>query len=499
MRVTPASSVSSRAILVVDQVKDWADMDLPLPLVAAREYLRDPAWQQQRGLRVVNLCRSWRYQSTGYYVSLLAVSRRHVPIPSLDTVLRMRSRSMLRDLSEELVQLIQTSLKRIRHNEYDLSIYFGRNLAASQDKLAWRLFNEFQAPLLRAHFQREPDQKTWRLSSVRAIPLREVPEEHRPFLGEAIKEYFSRPRYHRRSKPLPNHLAILVDEEERLAPSNSMALGRMERAFRRAGFEVERIGRHSLGRLAEFDALFVRTTTAVNHYTFRFAQRAEQLGLAVIDDSASILRCTNKVFLAEALELARVPQPRTMIVDRQDVNTVPDLLGLPCVLKYPDSAFSQGVKLCKNRESFEIHSQGILAESDLMLAQEFLPTEFDWRIGVLQGKPLYACRYHMADGHWQIVKTLSKGVYDYGKVEPVPLEEVPALVIRHAVRATKLIGHGLYGVDLKVIGKRVVVVEVNDNPNLDGGFEDAILGKELYDKIAQYFVDEVEAIRKAKV
>ncbi|MDP2768542.1 MAG: RimK-like ATPgrasp N-terminal domain-containing protein, partial [Giesbergeria sp.] len=76
--MTIASSPGLRAILVVDQVADWAGMELPLPLIAAREYLRDPAWQQQRGLRVVNLCRSWRYQSTGYYVSLLAVSRRHI-------------------------------------------------------------------------------------------------------------------------------------------------------------------------------------------------------------------------------------------------------------------------------------------------------------------------------------------------------------------------------------------------------------------------------------
>lgn len=489
---------SSRAILVVDQVKDWADLDLPLPLVPAREYLRDPAWQLQRGLRVVNLCRSWRYQSAGYYVSLLAVSRRHIPLPSLDTVLRMRSRSMLRDLSEDLDELIQSSLKRIRKEEYDLSIYFGRNLAAGQNKLARRLFNEVPAPLLRAHFQRETDQKTWRLSSVRAIPLREVPDEHRPFLGEAIQEYFSKPRYQRRSKPLPNHLAILVDEEEKLAPSDEPAQVHMEQAFRRAGFETERIGRHSFGRLAEFDALFLRTTTAVNHYTFRFSQRAEQLGLAVIDDSASILRCTNKVFLAEALELARIPQPRTMIVDRQDVNTVPDKLGLPCVLKYPDSAFSQGVKLCRDHESYELHSQAILAESDLLLAQEFLPTDFDWRIGVLNGKPLYACRYHMAQGHWQIVKTEGKGQYRYGNIDPVPLDEVPPLVVRHAVRATKLIGRGLYGVDLKAIGKRVVVVEVNDNPNLDDGLEDAILGKELYDQLAQHFADAVAALRKAK-
>ena len=40
--------------------------------------------------------------------------------------------------------------------------------------------------------------------------------------------------------------------------------------------------------------------------------------------------------------------------------------------------------------------------SSVLLAQEFIPTEFDWRIGLLDGEPLFACKYYMAKGHWQI-------------------------------------------------------------------------------------------------
>ena len=36
-----------------------------------------------------------------------------------------------------------------------------------------------------------------------------------------------------------------------------------------------------------------------------------------------------------------------------------------------------------------------------------MPTDFDWRIGVLEGKALYACRYFMARKHWQILKRTS--------------------------------------------------------------------------------------------
>ena len=48
------------------------------------------------------------------------------------------------------------------------------------------------------------------------------------------------------------------------------------------------------------------------------------------------------------------------------------------------------------------------------------------------------------------------------------------------MRATKLIGDGLYGVDLKQIGNQVYLIEINDNPNIDAGYEDRLMGDDLY-------------------
>jgi len=133
----------------------------------------------------------------------------------------------------------------------------------------------------------------------------------------------------------------------------------------------------------------------------------------------------------------------------------------------------------------------MLQESDLIVAQEFLPTDYDWRIGVLEGRPLFACRYHMARRHWQIVRR-SGARSEFGRVDCVPIEEVPRRVVTHAVRAARLIGRGLYGVDVKQAGRRVCVIEVNDNPNMDAGVEDAILGRALYDEVMQYLLRSVE-------
>nr|MBF3181566.1 RimK family alpha-L-glutamate ligase [Pseudomonas aeruginosa] len=54
------------------------------------------------------------------------------------------------------------------------------------------------------------------------------------------------------------------------------------------------------------------------------------------------------------------------------------------------------------------------------------------------------------------------------------------------------IGDGLYGVDLKQAGDKVLVIEVNDNPNIDAGIEDGQLGDELYRRILQAFVQRLE-------
>jgi glutathione synthase/RimK-type ligase-like ATP-grasp enzyme len=92
----------------------------------------------------------------------------------------------------------------------------------------------------------------------------------------------------------------------------------------------------------------------------------------------------------------------------------------------------------------------------------------------------------MARGHWQIVSR--KGRTDrYGRVEAVPMEEAPPGLIHTAVRAAALFGDGLFGVDAKVVDGRIMVVEVNGNPNLDAGYEDALLKDTIYDEIAAWF------------
>ena len=61
-----------------------------------------------------------------------------------------------------------------------------------------------------------------------------------------------------------------------------------------------------------------------------------------------------------------------------------------------------------------------------------------------------------------------------------------------ALRAAGLIGDGLYGVDIKQTERGPVVIEINDNPNLEVGVEDAVLKDELYRRVLADLVRRIE-------
>ncbi|NMF87719.1 RimK family protein [Aromatoleum petrolei] len=479
-------------LVVVSNPKDWS---LALPdvnVVSAREYLTDPACAGHGVTQVFNLCRSYRYQSLGYYVSLLAEARSQKPLPGVTTIEDLQSQNLVRLLTSDLHGLIQSALAPIRSDSFTLSIYFGRNLAERYDLLSRHLFNLLQAPLLQADFVRKHD--SWQVKSVVAVTVTEVPPQHRDFMIESARAYFSGrwPRPRRRYLPRFT-LAILRDPDNTQPASNAAAIRKFEKAARALGLATQVIGRQDLARLPQFDALFIRDNTFINHYTYRFSRRAAAEGLVVIDDPVSILRCNNKVYLAELLPQHNIATPKTLLVHRGNVQDIIPALGLPCVLKQPDSCLSIGVVKAETAEELQAHVTRLLENSELIVAQEFLPTEFDWRVGILDRRLLFVCKYHMARGHWQIIhRDAEHNTYEEGPTTALALEEAPSEVLRTALRAANLIGDGFYGVDLKQVGDRCCVIEVNDNPNVDAGNEDNVLKDALYHHVMDVFATRLE-------
>jgi len=214
------------------------------------------------------------------------------------------------------------------------------------------------------------------------------------------------------------------------------------------------------------------------------------------DDPDSIVKCRNKVYLNELLSRHKVPVPKTLMIHCDNVDQIVPALGLPCILKQPDSAFSLGVTKVESERALRDRLQQVLDRSELAVAQEWLPTAFDWRVGVFDRRPLYVCKYFMAQGHWQVVKRESGRKLE-GSTVALSIGEAPDVVVRTAVRAANLIGDGLYGVDLKQDGQQCYVMEVNDNPNLDAGNEDGVLKDALYREVMGVFLRRIRERKRA--
>lgn len=485
-------------LFVVDRQQQWP-FEIPgSSAIGARAYLTDPAYAAGGNTQVVNLCRTTRYQGRGYYVSLLAEARGHRPLPDVKAIEDLQSEAHVQLIAQQVEELAQTSLEHDATDLFELYSYFGQDPAQRHAPLAQQLFALAKAPLVRSVFKRSGGR--WSLDNVAAIALADIPAQHRPFLLTAATQFVtgSSGTAAKAAGTQAPRVAILCDASRDERPSNDQALRKFIEAAPSVGLDAEIIGPDDIERLPEFGGLFIRTTTNVGHYTYEFSRRAAALGLTVIDDPDSIVKCTNKVYLNELMNRHRIPTPKTMMVHRENLDQVVPTLGLPCILKQPDGGFGLGVVKIEQPEQLAPQANQLLERSELLVAQEWLPTDFDWRVCVFDRRPLFACKYFMAPGHWQIVRHDDAAAVE-GDTLALALGEVPQIVIATAVRAANLIGAGLYGVDLKQVGQQCYLIEINDNPNIDAGNEDQVLQGALYREVMGVFARRIAQHRRAPV
>lgn len=458
-----------------------------LNVISFQQYLRDYPKLNEPKIRIINLCDTARYLSHGYYCSLLAEARQHRVVPSVKTINALRDktvslwfdRSMLGNTADD--------------GSASFIMCMGESSNAAFAKIAARIYQSYTCPIL--NIVLVPGEEGVH-AQVSRSSLSELDEKQRAFCLEVLQSNAGKSwRVRGANKKYRWDMAMLVDAKESVPPSNKGALARFVKAGEKLGMRVHQVSANDLKTVNQYDALFIRQTTAIDHVTYRLACEAESHGLVVFDDSESILRCCNKVFLHDAFQYNNVPSPRTLVIDDVSEQTLDNLektFSYPIVLKMPEGSFSKGVFKVANREKLKEVAQGMLDDSALVLAQEYLYTDYDWRIGVLNGRVLYACRYYMASNHWQIYNHGSKRNFS-GGFDALPTFEVPSFVLNAALKAAAVVGDGFYGIDIKTIENKAFVLEVNDNPNIDQGIEDAYLGEELYMQIMSEFLRRLEA------
>jgi glutathione synthase/RimK-type ligase-like ATP-grasp enzyme/gamma-glutamyl:cysteine ligase YbdK (ATP-grasp superfamily) len=522
-----------RVLIVVSEAADAVNLPGER-IVTADHYLAGGDEFAGRDLVVVNLCRSYRYRSKGYYVSLLADARGQHVLPSIETIEGMADPfALFRSLEEAGVATVNalemqphwrvlpppSTTKRkeeatghprrrpplVRVGEgprpsfrvasgtevAEANVYLGTCGDERFAVAAQAVYREWPTPILGVRFLLEED--AWKVTQVTPLALHQLEAAQR---AQLVRLLANEALVLQRGSPAPREetrasIAVLIDPDDVFSPSTPETIERLERVAARLNVHVRRIGTDELNKLGEYDALFIRSLTGVREPAFQFALRAEALGMPVIDDTQSIIRCSNKVFLEELLRREGIPTPRTQVVTARTPWEQICELGETIVIKLPDSSFSAAVHKVSSHAEYRKHASEMFRQSPLIIAQEYLPTPFDWRVTVLGGKLLFAARYYMAHGHWQI-RSDNGGAADYGRVEAVSREKAPRAVVELALRAAALIGEGLYGVDIKETPHGPVVIEINDNPNLDSGEEDDADGDAIYADVVNFFVRQIE-------
>ncbi|MBU1864757.1 MAG: RimK family alpha-L-glutamate ligase [Candidatus Omnitrophica bacterium] len=270
------------------------------------------------------------------------------------------------------------------------------------------------------------------------------------------------------------------------------ALMRLSQVARKLGHRADFLFRPDMYKIPEYDAIFIRAQTDPLNSAYVAARTAEMHGVRVIDEPDAIRICCDKVNMYQHLIRSGVPIPETRVIDRCDIS--PQLarqlfseLGNPVVLKAPNSSFSMYVERASTVDEFLSVARRFLRRADRIVAQKFIQSSFDWRVGVLNGEPLYVCQYVIPKRRWKILTHTPDGRTIYGPVKSIPLEKAPVRLIKCAVKAASAIGSGIFGVDLKQDDTGYLVIEVNDNPTINAGDEDQANG-ELYERLINFLL-----------
>ena len=99
-------------LILVDNPKDLEQVETPHKVMRISDYLTNPSLFIGRRPYIINLARSYSYQSEGYYASLLAEGRGHRISPTVQTMVELSAKSLYAQALPDLGQRVRDSLKK---------------------------------------------------------------------------------------------------------------------------------------------------------------------------------------------------------------------------------------------------------------------------------------------------------------------------------------------------------------------------------------------------
>ncbi len=259
------------------------------------------------------------------------------------------------------------------------------------------------------------------------------------------------------------------------------------------GHQLDFLFRSELKYIDNYDAILIRALTDPLNTSYVVARIAEIKGLSVIDHSESIRICCDKVNMYKRLISHNIPMPQTAFLNAKEVtkenaNELFETFGIPIVLKAPNSSFSAYVEKVTSIDEFIKIGKKFLRRSDRIVVQQYLPSDFDWRIITLNGNILAVVKYIFAKNTWRLMDRSEEG--KMSTVEGLRIEDANPKLLEVARSAANAIGKSLYGIDIKEVDGDFYVIEVNDNPNIDAGYEDQH-NPDIYKIIIQHLAGDI--------
>jgi ribosomal protein S6--L-glutamate ligase len=221
---------------------------------------------------------------------------------------------------------------------------------------------------------------------------------------------------------------------------------------------------HYKGReLSGIDAVLPRIGASVSKYGTAVLRQFEMMGSYTPNPSDAILRARDKLRAHQLMAHEGIALPLTVYGDNPD--DTGDLLAMlgppPCIVKMVEGTQGSGVILVEKPSAARSVIEAFRGLYANFLVQEFVAEArgSDLRCFVVGGKVVAAMQRHAAEGEFRA--NLHRG----GRAVPVELEPGEAEV---AVRAARVVGLGIAGVDLLRSRRGPLVLEVNSTPGLEG-------------------------------
>ncbi|MGQ0698969.1 MAG: 30S ribosomal protein S6--L-glutamate ligase [Panacagrimonas sp.] len=216
-------------------------------------------------------------------------------------------------------------------------------------------------------------------------------------------------------------------------------------------------------KLEGFDAVIPRIGASVTFYGTAVVRQFEMQGVYSLNESVAITRSRDKLRAHQLLARKGIGMPVTGFAhapdDTQDLISL--VGGAPCVVKLTQGTQGRGIVLCETDKAAESVIDAFRDLDAYFLVQEFVEEAkgSDIRCFVIGGKVVASMMRQAKPGEFR--SNLHRGGTAV-KVKITPEERSTA------VRAAKLMGLNVAGVDILRSNHGPVVMEVNSSPGLEG-------------------------------